>query len=256
MSKWGRRKRKAPEGFDVLEPTLKALEEELRNRVVESTDGKTAKEAQWPIHQINWQKTRYVYDMHFKYGKVSREVLEFCCQQKLIDQALCSQWRKQGYEKLCSTYAINPANFPFGTTSICRVPLDKRPDKQNVKDATTGCRGCASGPWGYGNIFGNKYGQRLAKLQILRENHLKRLETAEDKGKNADKGQNSSVSEPWVSEKLAKELNVDNDEEVVEEGEKEKEEDKDNNENSTAKKRKAVESDEEEMPKKKVKDDT
>lgn len=28
----------------------------------------------WPIHQINWQRSRYVYDMFYKYHKISKEV--------------------------------------------------------------------------------------------------------------------------------------------------------------------------------------
>eukprot|EP00595_Chromulina_sp_UTEXLB2642_P003611 CAMPEP_0196767176 /NCGR_PEP_ID=MMETSP1095-20130614/37046_1 /TAXON_ID=96789 ORGANISM="Chromulina nebulosa, Strain UTEXLB2642" /NCGR_SAMPLE_ID=MMETSP1095 /ASSEMBLY_ACC=CAM_ASM_000446 /LENGTH=126 /DNA_ID=CAMNT_0042133847 /DNA_START=354 /DNA_END=734 /DNA_ORIENTATION=- len=33
----------------------------------------------------------------------------------------------------------------------------------------TGCRGCASGSGGQKNIFGNRYGQYLAAIQISRE---------------------------------------------------------------------------------------
>lgn len=38
-----------------------------------------------------------------------------------------------------------------------------------IEDPTTGCRGCASGSVGDGNIFGNKYGQYLAAIQVARE---------------------------------------------------------------------------------------
>lgn len=38
-----------------------------------------------------------------------------------------------------------------------------------VRDQFTGCRGCASGEGGYHNIFGNKFGQRLAAIQVKRE---------------------------------------------------------------------------------------
>ena len=38
-----------------------------------------------------------------------------------------------------------------------------------VLDQTCGCRGCASGPGGYKNIYGNKYGQNLADIQVRRE---------------------------------------------------------------------------------------
>ena len=64
---------------------------------------------------------------------------------------------------------INPKNFPFGTVSICRVPKQFMKDKGEVKSQFSGCLGCATGKSGLKNIFGNKYGQSLAKIQILRE---------------------------------------------------------------------------------------
>ena len=69
---------------------------------------------------------------------------------------------------------INPSNYKFGTTSICRVPLKNRsPEAQSAQDPTTGCLGCASGKGaGPRNIFGNKYGQYLAAVQIAREERL------------------------------------------------------------------------------------
>ena len=36
-----------------------------------------------------------------------------------------------------------------------------------IEDPNTGCRGCSSGDGG--NIFGNKYGQYLAAIQVARE---------------------------------------------------------------------------------------
>lgn len=38
-----------------------------------------------------------------------------------------------------------------------------------VEDANCGCRGCSSGDQGERNIFGNKYGQYLAGIQVRRE---------------------------------------------------------------------------------------
>lgn len=45
-----------------------------------------------------------------------------------------------------------------------------------MHDPTTGCRGCSSGEGGYRNIFGNKYGQRLAAIQIKRERVMQQRE--------------------------------------------------------------------------------
>lgn len=167
MSKFGRKQRQPPEGFDYVEPTLTALENELREKVNEPHEGLRKTESQWPIHQINWQKSRYVYDLYYTYGRISRAVYDYCIENKIVDAALIAKWKKSGYERLCSTYAINPKNYKFGTVSICRVPASQLPANTQVEDPATGCRGCASGSGG--NIFGNKYGQYLAAIQIARE---------------------------------------------------------------------------------------
>lgn len=99
------------------------------------------------------------------------------------------QWKKPGYERLCSTYVINPSNYKFGTTSICRVPLrDRSPEAQSAQDPTTGCLGCASGKGaGPRNIFGNKYGQYLAAVQIAREERLAMLQKKREEEKDNNK---------------------------------------------------------------------
>lgn len=176
MSRWGR-KAKEPEGFEYLEDTLEALQDELQIKTNESSEGKSKAEAIWPIHQINWQRSRYVYDMYYKYKKISREVYQYCLDMKYADAALIAKWKKPGYERLCSTFVINPKNFPYGTVSICRVPRKFLQGKGTIKSNFTGCIGCASGKAGYKNIFANKYGQRLAKvcipvINISRDNRL------------------------------------------------------------------------------------
>lgn len=180
------KKKNPPKGYDYLEPILLALENELRDKVRESNANKRNMESMWPVHQIQNQRTRYVYDMHYKYKKISRKVLDYCVKNKQADAALMAKWKKPGYERLCSTYVINSSNYKFGTTSICRVPLYQRRDELKfAQDPTTGCLGCASGgrkgaPAGPKNIFGNKYGQRLAAIQIAREERMKELEAKKE----------------------------------------------------------------------------
>jgi bud site selection protein 31 len=140
----------------------------------EPHEGLRRTESQWPVHQINWQKSRYIYDMFYVYHKISREVYEHCIKNKLVDAALIAKWKKAGYERLCSTYVINQKNYKFGTVSICRVPSHCLAPGTVIEDSTTGCHGCASGPGGHKNIFGNKYGQYLAAIQIAREEKLNR----------------------------------------------------------------------------------
>lgn len=171
MSKFGRKMKQQPEGFDYVEPTLTALENELREKVNEPHEGLRKSESQWPVHQINWQKSRYIYDMYYKHNRISKEVYEYCVKNKLVDAALIAKWKKPGYERLCSTYVINPQNYKFGTVSICRVPKSSLSEGSVFEDPVTGCRGCASGG-GEVNIFGNKYGQYLADIQVAREDQL------------------------------------------------------------------------------------
>ena len=184
-TKWNQKRKKPPVGFDYVEPVLEVLENELRDKVKESNMNQRKIECLWPIHQINWQKSRYIYDMYYTYQRISRDVYQYCLDQKLVDAALIAKWKKPGYERLCSTYVINPSNYKFGTTSICRVPFhDRNADQKYAKDPTTGCMGCASssvGNSGNGkkgstsqsqNIFGTKYGQNLAAVQIAREKRM------------------------------------------------------------------------------------
>lgn len=135
--------------------------------VNEPHEGLRKNESLWPIHQVNWQKSRYVYDMYYTYNKISKDVYDYCINNKLVDAALIAKWKKPGYERLCSTYVINPRNYKFSTVSICRVPKQFLAAGTEIEDPVTGCRGCASGS--SQNIFGNKYGQYLAAIQIARE---------------------------------------------------------------------------------------
>ena len=126
--------------------------------------------------------------MYFIHNRIPREVYDYCITNKLVDAALIAKWKKPGYERLCSTYAINPRNYKFGTVSICRVPKHSLPSGTEIEDPTTGCRGCSSDS-GRGNIFGNKYGQYLAAIQIAREDKLaKQAATAEDDDNSDDEG--------------------------------------------------------------------
>lgn len=127
---------------------------------------------------------------------------------KLADAGLIAKWKKPGYERLCSTYVINPVNYKFGTTSICRVPIkDRGENAKAAQDPTTGCLGCASGK-GQGelvsNIFGNKYGQNLAAVQVARDKRrmeieaknelerLKRLEREQEEVEDEDEAEDEA----------------------------------------------------------------
>ena len=156
--------------------------------VNEPHEGLRKTESQWPVHQINWQKTRYIYDLYYTYEKISKEVYDYCVTNKIIDAALIAKWKKRGYERLCSTYTINPKNYKFGTVSICRVPKQYLAPGMEIEDPITGCRGCASGSGGSSNIFGNKYGQYLAAIQVAREERIASILNDADSDDEDDEG--------------------------------------------------------------------
>jgi bud site selection protein 31 len=145
LTKWHKKKKSPPPGFDYVEPVLEALENELRDQVKECDAKKRKTESLWPVHQINWQKTRYIYDMYYTYHKIDRRCYEYILEQKLVDAALIAKWKKPGYEKLCSTYVINPINYKYGTNSICRVPYkDRTAEQKKAKDPTVRTTRCGT----------------------------------------------------------------------------------------------------------------
>lgn len=217
MSKW-LKKAKAPEGFSYVEPVLDALDDELRERMNEPHENQRKCESIWPVHQINWQKTRYIYDLYYKHNqRISKEVYDYCIKMKFVDANLIAKWKKPGYERLCSTYAINSKNFNFGSVSICRVPKHSlSDDSQVVETQFNGCHGCSSGDGG--NIFGNKYGQYLADIQIARELKQQKREQLES--------ESSTSKSVWATEeeetKRSSDQENDDDDDDAEEEEEEK----------------------------------
>jgi len=219
MSKYGRKQEAEPEGWDVVEPTLTALQNELRDKVNEGHEGMRRVESAWPVHQINWQTSRYIYDLYYTYEHISRDVYMYCIDNKLVDAALIAKWKKPGYERLCSTYAINTKNSKYGTVSICRVPRGGKHNngastlEGSVENQTTGCLGCASGPTTR-NIFGNKYGQYLAQIQVARADRERALAQAdaeaEEDGGDSPGGYSSKsgsgavwAADEWEAEEAA-----------------------------------------------------
>lgn len=208
MSKFGRKHKHPPPGFEYVEPTLTVLENELREKVNEPHEGLRKTESQWPIHQINWQKSRYIYDLYYTFNRISKQVYDYCIENKIVDAGLIAKWKKPGYERLCSTYAINPKNYKFGTVSICRVPASQLPPGTEVEDPATGCKGCASGS--RDNIFGNKYGQYLAAIQLARENRAAEKKDEDDKDddddENDDEDEDVVIGLPSKREVVSKRL--------------------------------------------------
>ena len=72
MSVWGRKRKPLPEDYDVVSATLTALENELRDKVNESHEGKRKVESQWPVHQLNWQRTYDLFTNTIEYQRVGQ----------------------------------------------------------------------------------------------------------------------------------------------------------------------------------------
>ena len=136
--------KRKPKGWELIEETLLQFEERLREAVDDPHEGKRKCEAAWPIHRIHYERNRYIYDMYYKQGKITRDLYEFLVRERVVDGALISKWRKPGYEILSSLSALQQGGPNFGTTSICRVPLAQR-GGQIMPSVTTGCVSCVSG---------------------------------------------------------------------------------------------------------------
>ena len=72
MPKVRRSRKKPPEGWELIEPTLDELEQKMREAETESHEGKRKVESVWPIFKIHHQKSRYIYDLFFRRKAISR----------------------------------------------------------------------------------------------------------------------------------------------------------------------------------------
>ncbi|GLU19231.1 hypothetical protein SLE2022_354920 [Rubroshorea leprosula] len=171
---------KYPDGWELIEPTLRDLDAKMREGKVgnlvyfisfstdaiyhglacplyifvsfllylaaenDPHDGKRKCEALWPIFKISHEKSRYIFDLYYKTNEISTELYEFCLYQGYGDRNLIAKWKKSGYERLCCLRCIQPRDHNFGTTCVCRVPKHLMEEKV-VECVHCGCRGCASG---------------------------------------------------------------------------------------------------------------
>jgi hypothetical protein len=121
---------KYPEGWELIEPTLRDLEAKMREgvhiclicstcgifsrihivisyyRMVlmrfsvaaenDTHDGKRKCEALWPIFRISHQKSRYIYDLYYRRKEIKKELYEFCLDQGYADKNLIAKWKKVG----------------------------------------------------------------------------------------------------------------------------------------------------------------
>lgn len=142
MPKVGRRK-KAPEGWQDIEPTIAELDKRLREVEAADHEGKRVAESTWPIFRLAHQKSRYIYDLYYKQQAISKELYEWCLDERIADRLLIAKWKKPGYENLCCLRCIQPKDTSFGSLCICRVPKDQLDPEKKVECVNCGCKGCS-----------------------------------------------------------------------------------------------------------------
>lgn len=109
----------------------------------EPHEGKRKQESLWPIFKIHHQKSRYIYDLFYRRKAISRELYQYCLDEKIADANLIAKWKKTGYENLCCLRCIQTRDTNFATNCICRVPKSKLEEGRIVECVHCGCRGCS-----------------------------------------------------------------------------------------------------------------
>lgn len=138
-----RTRKSPPEGWDTIEPLLIAIDEKMREATAESHEGKRKVESTWPIFKIHHQKSRVIYDLYYKKEEISKELYDFCINEKLADGNLIAKWKKPGYENLCCLRCIQSRDTNFGTHCVCRVPKSQLEADRIIECVHCGCRGCS-----------------------------------------------------------------------------------------------------------------
>lgn len=139
--------RKAPAGMEEIHEKLEEFESLTREAMNTPADDKRRNEITWPMQKLHYQKNKYLFDMHYKDGKISKKLLDYLIHEKIADGKLIAKWRRPGYERLCSLAVITKSNTNYKSVGICRVPLHERKG-QILPNVLTGCVSCASGDGG------------------------------------------------------------------------------------------------------------
>jgi len=148
MPKARRTKRKAPPGWELIEPTINEFDEKMKDAVEEPHEGKRKAESLWKVHRIHYERNRYIYDLCSKQADISKKLLDWLIEEKIADGNLIAKWKKPGYEKLCSLMAISRKGHNYGAVSVCRIPLKQRSLDRRAPCVETGCISCCSSDFG------------------------------------------------------------------------------------------------------------
>lgn len=99
-------KKAPPEGFEDIEDTLLEFQNKMKDAENASHDGKKKYEMTWPIFQITHQRSRYIYDLYYEKEAISKQLYDYLLKNGYADAMLIAKWKKQGYEKVCSTFRL------------------------------------------------------------------------------------------------------------------------------------------------------
>ena len=116
----------------------------MNEAVQESHEGKRRVESTWPVHRIHYEKNKYIYDLYFKNGSITKSLYDWLVEAKIADANLHAKWKKPGYEKLCNSLCISKSGHNYQATCACRVPLKKRSADRRMPCVTSGCISCCS----------------------------------------------------------------------------------------------------------------
>ena len=60
----------------------------------EPHEGKRRVESLWPIFRLHHQRSRYIYDLYYKRGAISKDVYDYCLKLGYADGNLIAKWKK------------------------------------------------------------------------------------------------------------------------------------------------------------------
>mmetsp|Transcript_17740 Transcript_17740/g.15544 ORF Transcript_17740/g.15544 Transcript_17740/m.15544 type:complete len:87 (-) Transcript_17740:216-476(-) len=77
--------KKAPDGWEEIEPVLMDMANRMKDAENEPHEGKRKPEAVWPIYRIHHEMSRYIYEAFYKKKEISRELYDYCLREKWGD---------------------------------------------------------------------------------------------------------------------------------------------------------------------------
>mmetsp|Transcript_9673 Transcript_9673/g.8516 ORF Transcript_9673/g.8516 Transcript_9673/m.8516 type:complete len:120 (+) Transcript_9673:13-372(+) len=113
-----KRTKKAPEGWTGLEEKLTEMSQRMRDVENEPHEGKRKPETVWPIYRIHHEQSRYIFNKFYKKKEISRELYQYCINEKWADANLIAKWKKPGYQKLCCLNCIHKGDKNYQSACI------------------------------------------------------------------------------------------------------------------------------------------